>query len=302
MTTEQEDTAVDDTALFDHFKDVGASAPEDAVWIVDKVIPRGLTIIASPPKAWKSTILNMLATLVAGYKHKGLPDDLSDVVKPGLVLGLSGEATAGEINYMAKDGFKCTIEPNGTFLVSDAVWEWRLDVPAQKAKLLRVLNEHKPRLLFIDPLRNFHTQREDDSGVMIEMLAPLRKWAVDNNAAVVVVHHTRKQNKDDKKQVKQKLTPDDLRGSSALFGMCDGLMIVTRNENIVTLDTVYKRGASWCRDVALSVWKEEVNERMKAAVKFHKVDGYTYDQICEAFHISRNTFSKWIKLVGDNFR
>ena len=230
-----------------HFQDLGSAAKEEPEWVIKDMVPIGMTILAAPPKSYKSTVEMSLAILVAGHPCGVLPPTFT-APKPGRVLGFSYEATAGELRHMAEEDLGCTVPPDGSILIADDPWSFRLDDPEQIRKLLYWLDAAKPRLVFLDPLRDFHSMDENDSGAIIRALRPLQRWAKDNHAAVLVVHHTKKRDEGHN-------NANDLRGTSALFGMVDGCLVLTRKgEETVYVQATFKRGASWSRSIVLSAY------------------------------------------------
>lgn len=290
-----------DELLQDYCHDVGASEPEPPSWVVEGCIPAGLTFLIGPPKTLKSTILMMWATATAGHQHTGLPPDMMKVPEPGRVFGLSGEMSAGELRYMAKAGFGCDIPDDRSVLVTDDPWKWRLDEDTAQRKMLSILNTLKPRLFFVDPLVNFHTQDEKDGGVMIQLLLPLRQWAKANNAACVVAHHTRKQSSDPKAK-NLNTSPDDARGSGVLFGMADGLIMLTRKaKGSLRAEGIYKRGAPWERVLDVSVWGEggpkevTLDPRAELAYRLIKKEGKTWAQAREMLSVGMGTLQQLMR-------
>lgn len=289
--------------VYEVFKDIGQVSKEEPVWVIDEVLPTGLTIMGAPPKAYKSTTLMMLASVVAGYKHNRLPQDMMvcSQHQQGHVLGFSGEATAGALRHLLEDGMGVQLDNESRIFIADDPWAWRLDEDGKQVKMLTWLNKLKPKLAFIDPLRNYHVQKEEDSAVIIQLLAPLRAWAIENDSALVIVHHARKLGKDKKTGEGNRMTPEDLRGSSALFGMCDGLIMQSRVGDTLVIESVYKRGEGWLREVPFTPWKgdklEVLPDHAQDAVDMIK-QGKKWAEVCDHFGVGKSTLSKWLKRLG----
>lgn len=236
----------------DWFDDLWEADVEPPRYVIKDLVPTGLTFMVAPPKSYKSTVEMAMSLAVAGEKSTAMPAELLEVPEPGIVLGLSAEASPGELRYMVEQGMGAKPGVHGMIRLLKDPWRFRLDDEGAANTLLRLLNSRRPRLLWIDPLRDFHSLDEVDAGEMNRLLRPLQRWAKVNDAAVLIVHHTRKrQGGDDERNLKA----DDARGTSALFGMCDGLIVLTpKGKNRVHFDVTLKRGQSWEKTVQLSVW------------------------------------------------
>lgn len=238
--------------------DVADSQSEPPKWVIDGVLPVGLTVIGAPPKSKKSVITMALSALTAEVECRALPPDIRVVPdRTGPVIALSAEHDAGELKSMFEA--MGVSMPFGRIYAAFDPDDFMLDDRESLNDLLAWLDDLQPRMLIIDPLRDFHVGEEDDSGHMVRLLRPLRKWAKaqDNEAAVVVVHHSRKIN-----EPGAKTTAMDLRGSSAIFGKVDGLLTITPSalEDVVEVSGKFKRGRAWTRIIKLGVpgfgWSE----------------------------------------------
>ena len=69
------------------------------------------------------------------------------------------------------------------------------ETPAMQA-LRRLLHQHTPDVLIVDPLAELHTSEENDNGAMRAVAASFRALAVEFNMAVIIAHHTRKGGRD----------------------------------------------------------------------------------------------------------
>lgn len=262
-----------DAALSARDEDEGSIAPEpiDGVFtwlsradstpppfVIPNLIPVGITFIGAPPKSLKSTFLMAVAALVAGVKTRILPDEFHTDTPNARVMVFSAEATAGELLHICEEGMGLRIPDDGSIIVADDPWLFQLDDGVGLRKLLFWLNAFKPKLCIIDPLVEFHSLDEKDSRQMIQILRPLRKWAVDNESAVVFAHHTRKKGNEEG-AASTKYTAMDLRGSSALFGKADGILIFTPHEGspgLLTIDAKFKRARAWTRDLQFAAYGE----------------------------------------------
>jgi hypothetical protein len=250
------------------FIDVGASVKVPPRFVIEDVLPTGIVFIGGPPKSLKSTFLYLLAVLVTGRTHKSLPEEMMKVSMQGRVLGLSAEASAGEIRYALENGAGVAMAADGSFLVAETPWDWRLDDPDALERLIGWLDALKPRVFFVDPLRDFHTLEEKDDGNMNRLLRPIQKWAKTNDAAFCVVHHASKKPKGDNTNY----NPNDMRGTSALFGIADGVLMLTpKTKNVIHVHATIKRGEPWERSIQLGIWGKAADTTLsKNAVRLLK--------------------------------
>lgn len=243
---------------------------EPPSWIVRDLLPKGLTLILGPPKlAEKSTIAMATALLVAGIPCRVLPPWLSKVDKDGPVLVFSSEATAGELRHMVEEGMGVLTaeEHTGAIHIADDPGSWRLDDPNASAQLMYWINKMNPRLVVIDVFRDFHAMDEKESAAISRMLRPVRKWAKDTNSSILLVHHVRKL-ADGQTEYSQ----EDARGSSALVGMADGIIVISpKDDGTKVIQTTYKRAGSQKMHIQLGTWgkaaREVLSEHDKRVIK-----------------------------------
>jgi len=255
---EEDDSAVPYEPIDGIFIDVARAEIVPPSWIIESLIPPGLTFLAGPPKSKKSTITAAAAALVAEYDCGALPPHLSIVRKKGPVLWFSAEALAGEIRHMLEDGLKMgPLEPREMILIAEDPWDFRLDDKDGPVRFLKWLQDRCPRLVIIDPLRDFHSLEEKDSGAMNRLLRPIRQWAVENDAAVMVVHHTKKLADNDRETTYSAL---DMRGTTALFGIADGVLMLTprgeSHENRLHIQATFKRARGWEKEIVLAAYTD----------------------------------------------
>jgi hypothetical protein len=235
------------------FVDVARAEIVPPSWIVENMLPPGLTFLAGPPKSMKSTITAALAALVAEYSCDALPENLSVTHRHGPVLWLSAEALAGEIRHMMETGLGIgRMEPREAILVAETPWEFRLDDRDALDKLLSWLKRRDPRLVIIDPLRDFHHLEERDAGGMNRLLRPIRQWAVEHDSAVMIVHHTKKLSDDLRDS---NYSAQDMRGTTALFGIADGVLMLTpKKDGIIHVSATFKRAKGWEKEITLQAY------------------------------------------------
>lgn len=251
------------------WEDVGEAEIVDPFWLIKGLLPSGITFMPGPPKSYKSLVEACMSLTVCGIPHNALPSDMQQGEgKVGRVLKLSMEAQPGVLRHTIKHGIGVDIPPDGRFLAMANPWKFRLDKPNDVADLIDWCEDLDADMLSLDPLRNLHNQDENDSAAMIQMLAPIQKWAIDNDRAAVVVHHMRKLN-DDKEGNKRLGSANDMRGTSALLGMADATLSVTalNHEGRIHIDAVFKRGEAWDRTIQLGIWGQQPVEQISSDTK-----------------------------------
>ena len=233
-----------------YFTDVFTASKKPPMFIIDNVLPAGLVFLAGPPKeAYKSTLTMGLAARIAGFPVSGLPVEWETRVH-GPVMVFSYEADAGELRSCLEEGLGVKGEKNESILICDDPGAYRLDDEEAVEQMLFWMEERGPALVILDPLANFHSIEEKDAGGMIRILSPLRKWAKKHDACMLVVHHTRKI--EDGRGYKAQ----DMRGTSALFGLCDGILMITpaKGQYAVQIDATFKRAPAWNKTFQLGIW------------------------------------------------
>lgn len=257
--------------------------------------------LGAPPKSGKSNASLAMALLVAGYKCRVLPPSLSTVQLGGTVMMFSYEADAGELNWIAENGLGIQVNANEGILVCEEPSRFQLDDERGLSRLLYWLNERDPRLVILDPLRNFHGCDENDSGQMSRLLSPLRHWALNHEACVMVVHHAKKL-----EEGRASYDNGDLRGSSALFGLANGVLIFTPKQNgQILIKATFKRGKSWERTINFGAFgeayaHEELDEQEQTVLKLIPANGtMSIDQLLKALpQFDRPTMGAIVTKLG----
>lgn len=287
----------------EYFKDLHYANEESIKWIVKGILPVGLQIAGGPPKSFKSTVVDAIQAIVAGWPCGVLPkwaELEKDMQGPTVIL--SGEATTGELAWLYRVGFGCKTTPDTVF-INDDPWDFKLDVKERMHSLLEMLDTVQPRVCIIDPLRKYHSGDENDAAYIESILYPLRKWAVANDSAIIVVHHARKDSvgQDDA----DKMDPSNLRGSNAIFGAADSILMcrcLDRTTGKIRIATVHKRATSWCRDVFLGVpghtgWSKVGHEAVTLQDKNITtllLQGSSVEQIAKQLHIDMSAVNEAI--------
>lgn len=240
--------------------------PIDGVWtwlasaehkpprfLIEDLLPEGLTFVGGEAKSNKSTLTAAIAALVTELQCHVLPPWMSKCRDHGSVLWLSAEEDAGGLRYLMEQGLHIRVPPTTPILVADDPFEWRLDTEEDMRKLMHWLDSMKPKLTIIDPFSDFHQLEEKEAAPMIQILRPLRQWALSNHSSVCMVHHTRKMEVGNR----QNSRPTDLRGSSAIFGKLDASLMVTRQDDGThNIHATFKRGRGWERRIQMRAFDQ----------------------------------------------
>jgi hypothetical protein len=140
---------------------------------------------------------------------------------------------------------------------------------------------------------------ENDSGGMVKMLQKFQQYAVKHDMAFLIVHHSKKIS--DEKGAERMAKANDMRGSSALFGMADAVLTQTaKGKGLIHIDAVFKRGEAWQRTIQLGIWGATAVESIDSLTKaiFEKLaDGESQTAIAEALHISKTKVSQCVAVL-----
>jgi hypothetical protein len=121
----------------------------------------------------------------------------------------------------------------------------RLDLPTDRTRLERTVEQYKPRLLVLDPFVRLHRIDENASGEVAPLLAYLRTLQRQHGLAVLVVHHARK-------SAGNMRAGQALRGSSEFHAWGDSNLYLRRSDHEINL-TVEHRAAPSPPSIALEL-------------------------------------------------
>jgi hypothetical protein len=201
-----------------------AEPDEHITWILDGILPaEGLSLMLGKPKAGKSTFARCLALAVA----QGEPF-LNRATVKGAVLYLALEEKRSEV----KKHFRALGARGDEAILIHAD---RAPVNALTAAK-RVIEQHRPVLVIIDPLLKFARVRDaNDYAQVSEALEPLLELARKSRAHVLLVYHAGKGEKSD--------AVDSACGTTAFGAAVDTILVLKRTERYRTLQTVQRYGA-----------------------------------------------------------
>jgi hypothetical protein len=188
------------------------------------IVPRSLNVTSGPPKRGKSLfVLNREIRRAHGHPFLGFATTpgrtlyiQAEIPEPKLkerfVAMLRGEVLDAE---GLRDHIK-TVTRRGLFL----------DEPAGYDAIRRLIEQTEPDLLSLDPLARFMTGEENSAREMGRLINALDRLIQAYRIAVELVHHTGKPMHGDPRQGGHRL-----RGSSALFGAADAVVILDRTQD-----------------------------------------------------------------------
>jgi len=190
-------------------------------WIIDTVLPEGLTLLFTRPKIGKSLLgLDYAVACLTGKPALDkFPVEQCDV----LLLALEDNDRRMRNRLRARGFDKFPLEAQ-TRLHYRLTWK-RLDEGGLD-DLREFLDTHPAvRYILIDTLeyiRRHRHRNEDPYSADVEALAPLRELANERHIAIVVIHHDRKQ------EVPGGDWIDSASGTLGLTGTADTLQRITR--------------------------------------------------------------------------
>jgi len=208
------------------------SDPARVGWLVDELWSReGVGVIGGAPKCCKTWLGLDLAVSVAG----GTPClGRFAVSEPGPVLFYGAEDPPAQL----RDRIRSIACARGQDIASldlglILTHTLRLDTERDRERLTVTIEQHRPRLLILDPLVRLHRIDENSAGEMSALLGELRTLQRRYALAIVLVHHLRKNGGHDGQA---------LRGSGDLHAWGDSNLFVRRRDGRVQL-TIEHRAA-----------------------------------------------------------
>jgi len=194
-------------------------------WVAPGYALRGaVTMLGGPPGVMKSLLSLTWATAVALGKQHGRfkPEQAAPVIvynveddKAEQQRRLSAILQQFDASPRDLKGklFRCGPSSVGTLIARDSESNTLIATPAM-TRLVELVKQIKPAVVFLDPFSELHVEEENDNGAIRNIIAQFRKIAVQYSCAVVILHHTRKGSTNEPGNV------DTLRGASAIIGAC----------------------------------------------------------------------------------
>jgi len=168
--------------------------PAEPDWLVRGMIARGQKILVQgPPKQMKTWfVLSLLKALSRGENVCGVPFWKTTVSGIKAVMVEEEHSTNALIQRVQQ-----SLAGTSNIVIPHRTGVKLLPKNPEFEDLLKFIDEFRPDLLVLDPLRSFFDGDENDSSVMQQVFAPLnmllRKYS---HMAVVVVDHTAKKPSD----------------------------------------------------------------------------------------------------------
>ena len=190
-------------------------------WVVEDILPKGLTVLAGDAKVGKSFLcLNLMLAVSQG----GVAFSAFNVPEPKTCMYMALEDAERSIKKRLNMMQPNESLPNNALLV--------LDMPYSLGKpgleyLKEEIEENEIEMLIVDTFYHVEpitAQKGSSYDVDYAKLAPIHKFTHDNNLSIVLVTHTRK-SKDDDNQFNQ------MQGSMARQGACDTLWMMRKKDD-----------------------------------------------------------------------
>lgn len=145
-----------------------------------------------------------------------------------------------------------------------------IDEPDGYDAVRRLIEEHKPDLVSLDPLARFMTGEENSARDVGRLINSLNRLIQEYRIAIELTHHAGKPSNGDPRQGGQRL-----RGSSALFGAADSVTMLDRTQDSWTLTFELRHAeepAPMSLDRTSSLWFTAAGppEKLKAVAELVK--------------------------------
>ena len=208
-------------------------------FLIDKLIPDGLTILAAPSKSYKSFFALSLALATIGQSDwcGAFP-----VEEQGPVVFFALESPFGQLHnrlLQLAPNFQPALSPYHIHFFSGmhVLPSFRQGL---HAVLEQVIDAYHPRLIVIDPLTYLYRMgRQDDlASATLDLLWPLAEMASARGIALFCPEHLRKRSKEDMSVI------DQLNGSFIKAALVHALLSVQREGEDFTIETTLRDAAS----------------------------------------------------------
>jgi hypothetical protein len=224
-------------------------------FLVDRLVPDGLTVLAAPAKSYKSYFSLSLALATVG---EGDWCDTFPVESTGPVVFFGLEAPMMQLRnrlHQLCPGYPHDTSPHDIVFFSgmQALPPFRMGL--QQA-LEQVITHYQPRLIVIDPLSYlYRLGRQDDlASATLDLLWPLAEMAAQAQVALFAPEHMRKRSKEDVSVV------DQLAGSHIKAAVVHGLLMVHREGEDIIVETTMRDAPS--QELALTLTFDDQARRV----------------------------------------
>lgn len=228
-------------------KDLKNYQETEREWLIDKLIPACSVGVWTGKRATYKTF----TALEAIYSiASGQPFLDRYITKPCKILYLDKENGVSIMKQrvdMIKKGKNMTEDLDVAFICFSTL---KLDKKADIEEIERLINEHKPSLIFIDTYRRAISFDENDAGEVSKLFVDtLRPMVEKYKLSIVLIHHDKKSNGQEGGD-----EMDMLRGSSDLANYADFILKNKRKgaESKIILEQIKNRNAPEVTPLAIS--------------------------------------------------
>jgi hypothetical protein len=213
---------------------LGRTFAEQPAIIAGGIIVRGsLNILGGPPKVGKSSkAMNLGLCRSIGRPWLGFP------TTSGRTLVLQAEIPERELQTRLRiqlQDLDMPLPDKRLYFVTHR--GMRLDRPDGLKACRSLVEQVRPDLMVIDPLARFYSGDENSAREVGRLIGSLDDLIQTYGVAVLLIHHTSKPSATDPREGGLRL-----RGSSALFGAADTVMILDRDAEAFRLSFELRHG------------------------------------------------------------
>lgn len=231
----------------------------DEVWIVEKLIPQGITLLTGAPRSCKTYIMqDMALAVIQGKPFLGHFETTQTNI---LIIDEENNKA------LAKKRFSSLGAPAGLKIHISSLRNVKIDSIASMEETLEYCKGNDIKLVIMDSLVRMHSADENSASGMSQALQGL-KILTRAGISIILIHHHRKQ------QAGSKLGFESVRGSSDIFAFVDCHIGVERNERKITLIQDKLRTDEEMKPISVDMITENKNVRFQYAG-----DADTYKQV-----------------------
>lgn len=192
--------------------------PEEE-WVVEKLIPQGITLVTGASRSYKTFLMHSLA----GSISSGTPFLQRFHCLKSNVLIIDEENHRGILQKRHMELGTPEDLPIHFFSMRGI----RIDQPALMGQVLTYCKEHAIRVVIIDSLVRVHSANENSADEMSRALKGLNTLTVAGISVVLIHHH--------RKQQGYRSGSESVRGSSDIFAFSDCHIGIERDGRTITL-------------------------------------------------------------------
>ena len=207
--------------------EVLAAASKNQEFLIDDCIPRsGITLAVGPPGQGKSWIAYTMAMAVLrGQDWLGHPTNGNG--RPVLILNFDNP-----LNLLGRRFQQLGLQPGDNLHThSPDIGGTALMLPEYTELAIGVVERLRPAMVLIDSFRQAHTEDENDSQVMADVMRIFKRMAW-NGTAVVVLHHVTKGGSEG-------------RGSGEILGSSEAAFSVTQSRDTDQITMHWRKTRGW---------------------------------------------------------